>query len=404
MKDHAPDESIVDALRDALSTEALPRAARGHATHLLNRLSSPVRVTLVGSPGAGKTELVNMFLGKAVVPRGLAMPTTEVVYGEEECLHATDARGRITKIPGLDFMSLSRSKPAFVRMELPLPILKKISLLELVTDGNADELRSAIDWAIRRTDITLWCSQEFGESERALWARVPDGLKDHAFLVLTKADVLSAKNALSDLIASLETVVAEEFHSMFAVATLQAIKSFRPNGTLDEVMYHGSGGSALSSEVLRHAERGRRADIDSAQFFLARYQASGERVISRDIGKPASQETGETAERMPAPKVFTDAVRFLQRRGATLFDAVRTAQPGQTKPVLDQCVDTVEHLIDLFSSDDSGSQMADDFIDDLSEAAEVMVLMQVEKGDAPAADAATLLLQLRREMEMKIAA
>ena len=33
-----------------------------------------------------------------------------------------------------------------------------------------------------------------------------------------------------------------------------------------------------------------------------------------------------------------------------------------------------------------------------------VILMQVEDGDAPAADAATLLLQLRREMEMKLAA
>ena len=44
------------------------------------------------------------------------------------------------------------------------------------------------------------------------------------------------------------------------------------------------------------------------------------------------------------------------------------------------------------------------FIDELAEASDMMVLMQVEEGDGPAADAVTLLLQLRRDMEMQLAA
>ena len=62
------------------------------------------------------------------------------------------------------------------------------------------------------------------------------------------------------------------------------------------------------------------------------------------------------------------------------------------------------HLLDLFSDDDSGCPAADAFIDELTEASELMVLMQIESGDAPAADAVTLLLQLRRDIETKLAA
>ena len=74
------------------------------------------------------------------------------------------------------------------------------------------------------------------------------------------------------------------------------------------------------------------------------------------------------------------------------------------KSLIDQCVDTVEHLVDLFSQADSDDPVTDAFIDELAEAAEMMVLMQVEDGDAPAADAVTLLLQLRRDMELRLAA
>ena len=99
-----------------------------------------------------------------------------------------------------------------------------------------------------------------------------------------------------------------------------------------------------------------------------------------------------------------DAVRFLKRRGETLAEAASGLNEGDTKGLFDQCVDAVEYLVDRFSQDESGCPVADAMIDELTEAEDMMILMQVEAGDAPAADAATLLLQLRREMEMKLAA
>ena len=104
------------------------------------------------------------------------------------------------------------------------------------------------------------------------------------------------------------------------------------------------------------------------------------------------------------PDLFVGAARFLKRRADTLAGKLEGAEEGDTRDILDDCSDAVEHLIDVFSNDDSGCPVADAFLDDLNEASEVMVLMQIEPGDGPAADAATLLLQLRREMEMKLAA
>ena len=80
------------------------------------------------------------------------------------------------------------------------------------------------------------------------------------------------------------------------------------------------------------------------------------------------------------------------------------ADEGDTDAAMEQCLEAVEHLLDLFSNDDSGCDHVDAFLDDLNEALEMMVLMQVEQGDGPAADAVTVLLQLRREIDMKLAA
>ena len=122
-----------------------------------------------------------------------------------------------------------------------------------------------------------------------------------------------------------------------------------------------------------------------------------------DIAAPGTQPV-PVAPKIENVEIFTDAVRFLKRRGESLGNATEELGEGKANGMISQCVDAVEHLVDLFSRDESGCPAADAFLDELVEASDVMVLMQVETGDGPAADAATLLLQLRRDMEMKLAA
>lgn len=430
MKDNSADETVIDRLSWALEGDTLPKAAQDYAKHLLNRLSQPVRVSVLGLPGSGKSQIVNMFVGDTLIPKDADLPTTEYVWGETPQMVVTATDGSIVTVHGTDFAAISGRGAAFLRVELPATILKRINLLEVVTDGTPEELSSGVDWVVRRTDIALWCSQTFDAAEQAVWRRVPDSLKDHAFLVLTKADVLSAENQLSARVSALETVVAEEFHSLFAVATLQAIRAVRSD-SVDEAMFHASGGGALTSEVLRHAERGRRADFDSAQMFLSRYQvkAAGDdmsakrralsepgpgnktpMVVVNENAEMASPTRNAVPSREPAPAkvantaLFIDAIRYLKRRGDGLTETVSSLGEGRTGAVMESCVDAVEHLVDLFSQDESGCDAADAFFDDLAEAQDMLVLMQLEDGDGPAADAATLLLQLRRDMEMQLAA
>ena len=447
MKDTSIDDAVIDTLEAALSTDQIPAAARGHAEHLLRRLGSPVRVSVMGMPGSGKSELINMLVGRRLLPKDAKLPTTEVVYGDAERMTLTLGDGTSEVRDKLDLSQPLPVDAAFLKLELPARILQRVSLLEVVTDGSPQDLASAAAWAVRRTDIALWCTLSFGGAEAAAWNKVPDGLKDHAFLVLTKADALSAERTLSRRIAALEGVVAEEFHSLFAVATLQAIKAQREDGAVDEQLYHASGGAALAAEILRHAERGRRADFDSAHMFLARFKIKPKPSAKVDKRPEPQVEVSETEEKVadaPAPEITSepvdapvqdetppvsegpaaaeavaeevesekpenvellmDAVRFLKRRGETLAEAASGLSEGDTKGLIDQCVDAVEYLVDRFSQDESGCPVADAMIDELTEAEDMMILMQVEDGDAPAADAATLLLQLRREMEMKLAA
>ena len=180
--------------------------------------------------------------------------------------------------------------------------------------------------------------------------------------------------------------------------------------------------------------------MDSAELFLARYRDQIDKAMQSRPAQPKADETPAVAEEAPAKvapapipsepvvgktpaspveqvaavsapplpsadrarpanlTLFSEGARYLRRRG----ESVAKLDGGDA--VVTHCVDAVEHLIDLFSNDESGCKVADGFLDDLMEASDLMVLMQSETGEDPPADAATLLLQLRREMDEKIAA
>ena len=59
-----------------------------------------------------------------------------------------------------------------------------------------------------------------------------------------------------------------------------------------------------------------------------------------------------------------------------------------------------EKLVDILSAGSSSSAL----VEEVEEANEMLILMQLEQGDASAADAATVMLQISREIETELAA
>jgi len=382
----------------------------------LHRINSPVRIAVLGLPGSGKSELVNFLAGRRIIPTNANLPTLELTFGATSGMKVTAQDGSTENLDGLVFDQVSRANAALVKVETDLPILKRTSLLEVVIDDNPGDQAAAIGWATRRADILLWCSQGFSAEEQKLWARVPDALKDRSFFILNMADKLSAEGVLSDRISALQKIVADEFHSLFPIATLQALAAEELQASPDETLLNASGGNALKKAIARQVDLGRRADIDSVLLFLNRYDVSRDKT---PIAATASQPVAKMPPVKPTPPITEKpnaapsvqaldtpnpqnlnilALTYLNDRAADL--AQQAAHFGPTD-ILDQCCETANHLADLYDStesDESGS------LDDVLDVAEVLVLMQLEDGEGPAADAVTLLLQLKRGFEDQIAA
>jgi hypothetical protein len=410
MRDTA--ESVQPALDRLLEDPGLPARAALAGRQLRERLSSPIRVAILGGKGSGKSQILNLIAGERLLPDGASLPDTEVRFGPERRYLLVDGNGEETPVRPADLMRLGQSAAPLLRIEAPLPVLSTLTLIEVAARDTAPEERAAVKWAAARADVVVWCSQTFDQAERWLWSSMPDRLKDHGFLALTKADELMRTGTLADRIAELADVVADEFHSLVPVATLQGLAALTRAGGVDHDALGASGAEALIAELLAHVEQGRRADLDAALLFLNRYGAAslpGQPVPAaaaeaEEPAQPAAPDPAPPSADVPVaavpepadPDVLRGAIEILRECGGSL--ARQMDADGRTEAVLEGCAQAAQAVADMLESGPAP------LFDEALDVSERLVLLGLEGDEMAAADAVTLLLQLRRDLGQAMAA
>ena len=433
-------------LRATLAHGKLPESQKKRGTALLERLMSPVRLTVMGLPGSGKSELVNLLLGRRVLPAGQGMPTCRLAWGSEWTCTATAADGSISDVPwpvpaGRDWKNI-----VFVQVSAPLDLLKSAAILKVSSDGTPDGLKTAVDFAVANSDMAIWCTQAMTAQELALWRPVPETLKDHSFMALTKADELAVAGQLPQAIAALSVIAEEEFYGLYPVATLQYLAAVTPDVPVTAQVRAASGAGPLIDAVIGDLRNGRQADLDGAEIFLSRYgidevpdatppaASKTETPEPTDASKaiPAARPVAPPADTSPAPA----AAKSEPRRVSALSSRAdsrpvpRTETPAAAPastgfgPVHERLKVLGQELAGLAAANDDvrpddvltlcmtgfddmvgdlptgGGDLADEF----EAASEAVILMQLEGGENSAADAVTVVLQLIRELETAHAA
>ena len=457
-------QSTQNALSAAVAARTIAAEDKDFASKILSRLETPTRVTLMGMPKSGKTSIFNMLAGREIVPEGLAA-TVQLVHGETEKVTATLRDGSKLEFEGpLDMQRVGSLTPAFVKIEMDLPALRKISLLEVVTAHDRVEQIRAMTWAMKQTDIAIWCSSEYNAAEQALWEHAPDRLKDHAILVRARADELGSKREA--MLNYLKREAGGDFAYFLAVSGHEAALA-RAGEQVDKVRLKNSGAMALISTILRQIEQGRQYAVDQAEILLHKYKNAkprpktvptmaqpapepepveeplaetleAEMVEEQPVAEAQPEPVVEEAPAEEAPQEAAEPDRSFEEELEAEIEAMEAeeAEPApeplaeEEREAFEAVVIKLEDLGDRLTGNEADTDMIikssmktldwlneflmeerwpdtdsfDQFRDMSQGASDLMQLLKIERDDNSAMDAVSAMLQLKRGFQTKLAA
>ncbi len=467
---------IVSRLEASLGLAELPESARKNARELYENLARPVTIAILGAPGAGKTALLNLLLKERLVPKDLSANLIEVVPGTEFESEVSYSDGRLEVCESDELAEVRDADRVFIAS--PNPVLREMVLIEASWSGSTEDINGLIQEVAERADIVLWCTNEFDENEQATWSTVDETLRHHSFLVLTKADKLARQRKLAEALGALNQTADKDFAGLLPIATLQALKALDVD-PIDEDLWAGSGADGLLGRISDHARKGRQADFDQAELFLARYalastdtdastsatdgkatnarrrrsrmtrdvvtalrnQAEAATEAPEAVGTPAETTQAEAKaplasdpdagkellldqdqaepQRRVVSEALADRLGAIRKTVSRQVENANLAASGlneiskaaatllrlhdEPNKVLDLCSSTADALGNLCEDAALPAEMAD-LGDEILQTREHMTLLQLENTAGSAADAVSILLQLKRDFEAHQAA
>jgi energy-coupling factor transporter ATP-binding protein EcfA2 len=436
-------ERVLERLAQAAQSGLLPAAAQDEAEKLLTRMKMPVRLALLGMPGSGKSSLLNLLAGNIVLPEGVRLPTLQLSYGPEPKAICTLSDGTKQTLATADCHEIATLSPVFVEIELPLPALSKISLLETVAPNDPNALHRAGQWAAKRADVVLWCTSEFDKTERRIWGQMPDLIKDYALLMITRIDVLQEQGTLDGLIGSIRTAAIGEFEKILPINVPMALEARKPDSSVDKELMRDSGGMALIAAVLKQVEQEKRSATDMADVLLLQnadalsgldeaetpaapvntLAATGNEAAAaksdpevstgiarlREIAaRRAAEQTQTTAPatlQTDTCAVYQHVVDRLEERAQALTVSMQDMGDDAPAEIMDECVTQIQWLCDYLNDNgDAQDESLQRARDTAFDAADLVLLMQLEKRDSAALEAVSLMLQVKRELQADLAA
>ncbi len=400
-------DSLSRQLEDVLDHQEVSNRYKTLGAQLLSQLRKPIQISFVGLPGSGKTGLINMMLNGVTLPSFDEPDVVEIVYGPEAATCFVRGEETVQRAEGIVSSAPDIEKPYRVRLELPEEGLLVQSFAEIRLPNDPARQQALLDYATRSSTILIWCSERFETPEQAIWSHLPEHIKDHGFLALTMADRQMMKGNLTDRIADLEEFVSEEFFGLYPVATLQAISARNDTSGKGGDMWKLSGGEALYEAITRQVSLGRGEDVDRVKVLLEQLDIEPEQSAVPLPGSTLQPLGTMPAKATSAPVVDTS----LSRRDALQKSLIRLTKGAEDmlqdvgridgddcSEMLETCLETVRDMSEMLSEAAGTDPELTELLEEAQEGENMLLLFQLEQDEDAAADAVTLMLQLKKEI------
>ncbi|CUH46860.1 dynamin family protein [Ruegeria atlantica] len=389
------------------ATENLPSEAgldkmRERALFHAERLSNAVNIGFAGEFGAGKSSLANMLAGADILPTGpqhLKLPLVIVAYADapETTVGWWDKEPKVYS--GIALEKAAADNPDFISVGLNTPALQEISLFDLPGTGALDDTYKSTFDLLSYVDCAIWCTNgtnAWRETERHLWAQVPQELRSNSLLVVTHADLPPVRDALDRVLHRLEKEKGKFFRSVVPIGTPVAVKAMAQEPEPDFDLWETCGGQSLAEQVLQVASERRLKDLEAAQNdieqeflpFLASLNIA--EAEPAQVEAPSIHATLESALPPLENPILEDWLAAI----ASIYDDLRETSDIEPAAFLNSCQEIVEDFAERLEQGGEIATEADWIPGEFEKATDLLLLLQFESGDAPLKDAISILAQL----------
>lgn len=187
-------------------------------------------IALMGEFSAGKSTLLNLLLGQSVLPTQVTatqLPPVWLRYGSEEP-YRVDHSGNRHAVDLDNLMAVPIKETRFIRIYKEAEFLKTCDLLD--TPGISDPRIAMGTWikTIGCANAVLWCThagQAWRESERSAWESLPERLRKHSLLMVTRADKITSDLDLGKIDRRLGRETADLFSGRQFISLTNAIQA-----------------------------------------------------------------------------------------------------------------------------------------------------------------------------------
>lgn len=396
----AHDLACIEGVKALAMAQELPEAVRKNCDELAQRFDAPLAIGIFGLSGVGKTDVLHALLGEDVVRCDSDVPTMEVLPGLYPSTIAMLADGATVETADYPDAEMLALEPMFLSVTSPACLRLRQSFLVAVCDDTVEDMSAGLAWAAPRIDLAIWCSKQWTRVERAVFARAPEHLKDHAIFCLASP-------------FPVEVAAPDGFDSAFHLDTTQGV---------------ANACAALTAHVRRVIDGARTADLLAAEALLHRYQEALAAQPGWDLQSdwedvpeataidalpptahatigaddPWGQHEDGRSDSEPDEEAISQlTLLFRHVRGSA--QKLRNSDHDLADPfsgleqVFEELADRVMHL---HAVGDTWPEIEEA----VSDAHDLCVLLKLEGGEDKIEDAAHLLLQLRWDMEAKLAA
>lgn len=364
-------ENPLQQLARAVSAGELPAALAAKARQILADDQQPLRAGLLGWQQRDKSALLQFLAGARLWPLDQPVPSVQLGYGAAPRAVCTLADGRTVTLDTVDMAAIVAQGTVFAQIDMPLPSLAQMTVLDVVSADDPTSMAQACNWAAQRCDVLIWCGTDYDAAVQAVWSDLPDKAKDNAIFLRIGAGAQGA----------IPAAAADEFSVILTLDIAAALRAQH-----DAPAQLGATGALALIAALRAARDYRRA--------TAQAMAAG---VLQQISAAAPQvaATPAPAVMQPAPHqaLCGQALAYLTAQIGDL----PPADAGQITAKVAQHLGHISAMLDHPTAPRTPVLAA--LCASVYDAADMAQLLVLERRDHVADDALCLLMQVTQDIQ-----